>query len=114
LIHIVVGMKQVLTATLFTMLFAVTASAQLAPTITKSFNPSVVSLNGNSDATITVTNPNAFPISNVQFSDTMPAGVDLITQLLRNSAVRAARWRPAVGCSRSTLAPRPSPAPRVF
>jgi uncharacterized repeat protein (TIGR01451 family) len=75
-------MKRLLVATLFTMLFTASAAAQaLAPTITKNFNPSTVFLNGNSDATITVTNPNAFPISNVQFSDTMPAGVDLITQL---------------------------------
>jgi len=75
-------MKQLLVATLFTMLSAMNASAQaLAPTITKNFNPSTVVINNNSDATITVTNPNAFPISNVQFSDTMPAGVDLITQV---------------------------------
>jgi uncharacterized repeat protein (TIGR01451 family) len=75
-------MKRLLIAALFTMLFAVNASAQaLAPTITKDFNPSMVLINNNSDATITVTNPNGFSISNVQFNDTMPAGVDLITQV---------------------------------
>src|SRR5688572_31967645 len=75
-------MKRLPIATLFTLLLAVNASAQaLAPTITKSFNPSTVVINTNSDATITVTNPNGFSISNVQFSDTMPAGVDLITQI---------------------------------
>ena len=75
-------MKRLLIATLFTMFFAVNAAAQaLAPTISKSFNPSTVVINNNSDATITVTNPNSFPISNVQFSDTMPPGVDLITQV---------------------------------
>ncbi len=75
-------MKRLLVATLFTMLLALNASAQaLAPTITKSFDPAIVMLNDNSDATITVTNPNAFPITNVQFSDTMPAGVNLITQI---------------------------------
>jgi len=78
----VIRMKRLLIATLFTMLSVANASAQaLAPTITKSFNPSIVQLNGNSDATITVTNPNGFSINNVQFSDTMPAGVDLITQV---------------------------------
>src|SRR5688572_19900374 len=51
-----------------------------SPTITKSFNPATVAVNGTSIATITVTNPNAFPLTNVQFSDTMPAGIDLITQ----------------------------------
>jgi uncharacterized repeat protein (TIGR01451 family) len=62
--------------------FAGTAFAQAAsPVITKSFNPAVVALNGNSIGTITVTNPNAsLPLTNVQFSDTMPAGIDLITQ----------------------------------
>jgi uncharacterized repeat protein (TIGR01451 family) len=72
-------MKRLLIAALFTMSFADTQPA-LAPTITKNFN-STVALNGNSDATITVTNPNTFPISNVQFSDTMPAGINLITQI---------------------------------
>src|SRR5436305_3322096 len=61
--------------------FAATAFAQAASSvITKSFSPAVVALNGSSIGTITVTNPNAVPLTNVQFSDTMPAGIDLITQ----------------------------------
>jgi len=62
--------------------FAATAFAQTASAvITKSFSPAVVALNGNSIGTITVTNPNAsLPLTNVQFSDVMPAGIDLITQ----------------------------------
>jgi uncharacterized repeat protein (TIGR01451 family) len=65
--------------------FAGTAFAQAAPAImTKSFNPAVVALSSNpggtSIGTITVTNPNAVPLTNVQFSDVMPAGIDLITQ----------------------------------
>src|SRR5438067_7200867 len=72
----------ILTAVLMSASFAGSAFAQAAsPVITKSFNPAVVALNGNSIATITVTNPNAaLPLTNVQFSDTMPAGIDLITQ----------------------------------
>jgi uncharacterized repeat protein (TIGR01451 family) len=59
-----------------------TAFAQAASAvITKSFDPAVVALDGTSIATITVTNPNAaVPLTNVRFSDTMPAGIDLITQ----------------------------------
>ena len=53
----------------------------LALTITKSFSPSVVTLNDTSTGTITVTNPNAVSVSNVQFSDTMPAGIQLVTEL---------------------------------
>ena len=72
----------ILTAVLISASFAGTAFAQAAsPVITKTFNPALVALNGNSIATITVTNPNAaLPLTNVQFSDTMPAGIDLITQ----------------------------------
>lgn len=75
-------MKRFLVAAFLATSFAAQAFAQaLAPSILKNFNPSTVEVNNNSEATITVTNPNAFPISNVQFSDTMPAGVALITQV---------------------------------
>ncbi|HXH38744.1 MAG TPA: hypothetical protein VNN08_08970 [Thermoanaerobaculia bacterium] len=70
-----------ITALLISASFAGTVFAQAASAvITKSFSPAVVALNGNSIGTITVTNPNAVPLTNVQFSDTMPAGIDLITQ----------------------------------
>lgn len=66
---------------LMTACFAGTALAQAASAvITKSFSPPVVALNGSSIGTITVTNPNATALTNVHFSDTMPAGIDLITQ----------------------------------
>jgi uncharacterized repeat protein (TIGR01451 family) len=69
------------TVVLLSACFASNALAQAAsPVITKSFSPAVVVLNGNSIGTITVTNPNAVPLTNVQFSDIMPAGIDLITQ----------------------------------
>src|SRR5882762_1709419 len=71
----------IVTAVLIATSFAGTAFAQAASAvITKSFNPALVALNGNSIGTITVTNPNAVPLTNVQFSDVMPAGIDLITQ----------------------------------
>jgi len=71
----------ILTAVLISASFAGTAFAQAASAvITKSFSPAVVALNGTSIGTITVTNPNAVPLTNVQFNDTMPAGIGLITQ----------------------------------
>jgi len=72
----------IVAALLVSVSFAGTALAQAAAAvITKSFNPPVVALNGSSIATITVTNPNAaLPLTNVQFSDIMPAGIDLLTQ----------------------------------
>jgi uncharacterized repeat protein (TIGR01451 family) len=70
------------TAVLLSVSLGGTLLAQAAPpVITKSFAPPVVALGGGSVATITVTNPNAaLPLTNVQFSDTMPAGINLITQ----------------------------------
>src|SRR5256885_12561565 len=72
----------IVTAVLISPSSAGSAFAQAASAvITKSFNPPVVALNATSIATITVTNPNAaLPLTNVQFNDTMPAGIDLITQ----------------------------------
>jgi uncharacterized repeat protein (TIGR01451 family) len=72
----------IITAVLTGAFLTGTAFAQaLPPVITKSFTPATVALNGNSIGTITITNPNAaLPLTNVQFSDTMPAGIDLITQ----------------------------------
>lgn len=69
-------------AALLSAAFTGAVFAQAAPAvITKSFDPAVVQLNGTSIATITVTNPNvALPLTTVSFSDTMPAGIDLITQ----------------------------------
>jgi uncharacterized repeat protein (TIGR01451 family) len=71
----------IFTAVLISAFSAGAAFAQAASAvITKSFSPAIVALNGSSIGTITVTNPNAVPLTNVQFSDTMPAGIDLITQ----------------------------------
>jgi uncharacterized repeat protein (TIGR01451 family) len=69
-------------AVLLTACLTGTAFAQAASAvITKSFEPAVVALDGTSIGTITVTNPNAaVPLTNVRFSDTMPAGIDLVTQ----------------------------------
>lgn len=72
----------IVTAVLISASFTGAAFAQAASAvISKSFSPAVIPLNDNSIATITVTNPNpVLPLTNVQFSDTMPAGIDLITQ----------------------------------
>jgi hypothetical protein len=49
-------------------------------TIAMSFNPNTVVVGGTSLLTITVTNPNAMPLTNVTFSNTVPSGVSLITE----------------------------------
>ena len=52
--------------------------AQSAPiTITKSFNPANVAVGGTATTTmtVTITNPNAFQVTGINFSDTYPAGL---------------------------------------
>src|ERR1041384_3774418 len=51
--------------------------AQLPLTMSKSFNPSTVPMGGTSTTTmtVTITNPNAFSVSGIAFSDTYPAGL---------------------------------------
>jgi uncharacterized protein (TIGR03437 family) len=58
----------------------VNVTTTLAPTLAMSFNPTTVEFGGTSTMTITVTNPNASDLHNVAFSDTMPAGLSLVTQ----------------------------------
>jgi len=52
--------------------------AQALPlTMTKAFNPSSVPVGGTGTTTmtVTITNPNAFTVSGISFSDTYPAGI---------------------------------------
>jgi uncharacterized repeat protein (TIGR01451 family) len=67
-------------AALLTASFPGAALAQIPATISKSFSPSTIEVGGLSIMTVTVTNPNATPLTNVAFSDTMPAGLTLVTQ----------------------------------
>lgn len=55
-------------------LFAVVS---LPLTISKSFNPSTVAVGGTGTTTmtVTITNPNAFSVNGIAFSDTYPAGL---------------------------------------
>jgi uncharacterized protein (TIGR03437 family) len=56
------------------------ASAQVPATISASFAPSTVVVGNTSILTITVSNPNVTALTNVAFSDTLPAGLSLITE----------------------------------
>jgi hypothetical protein len=62
---------------------AIDASAQVVPpAMIASFNPSSVGLGPTNPTilTITLTNSNAVPLTNVTFSNTAPAGLTLVTQ----------------------------------
>ena len=58
------------------------AGVLLPVTMVASFNPSTVPLGPTNPTilTITLTNPNATPVTNVQFGNTVPAGLTLVTQ----------------------------------
>ncbi|MGH7484982.1 MAG: hypothetical protein ACREMY_05145 [bacterium] len=65
-------------ATVFLVLGAMPLFAQSAAiAITKSFTPSVVTVGGTATTamTVTITNPNAFQVTGINFSDTYPAGL---------------------------------------
>jgi uncharacterized repeat protein (TIGR01451 family) len=54
----------------------VCCSAQpLPPTLTKAFGAAVINVGGTTTLNFTVANPNTSPLTNVQFSDTLPAGL---------------------------------------
>ena len=67
---------------LLTILVVVASAPQLLAqglplTMSKSFNPSTVTVGGTGTTTmtVTITNPNAFSVSGIGFSDTYPAGL---------------------------------------
>ena len=62
-------------------------------TITASFSPSTVEVGGDSIFTITITNPNTVPLTHVQFSNVVPAGITLITQTGGTARDRNRNWR---------------------
>ncbi len=49
------------------------------PTLTKSFSPSTVAVNGTSTLTFTLANPNSTSLTGVAFNDTLPAGLTVAT-----------------------------------
>ena len=68
-------------ATLFTASFTSEALAQAPATISASFNPSTIAVGATSNLTVTVTNPNVTPLTDITFSNTLPAGLVLVTQV---------------------------------
>lgn len=55
-----------------------TAVVCVAPTITKSFTPASIQAGAQSLLTIVINNPNTFTLTNVSFTDSLPAGVTIV------------------------------------
>ncbi|WP_321343467.1 autotransporter outer membrane beta-barrel domain-containing protein [Breoghania sp.] len=76
-----IGVKRILTA-LVLMLGAMVATANTAtaqPTFSASFSPATVAENAQSTLTFTITNASGTPVTNMTFSNTLPAGLTLAT-----------------------------------
>jgi len=58
---------------------ALTVTAPVAPTITETFAPTSVSTNTKSTLTISLSNPNAYPLTQVNVADSLPSGLTLAT-----------------------------------
>jgi uncharacterized repeat protein (TIGR01451 family) len=56
-----------------------TVTAPVAPNITETFAPTSVSTNAKSTLTISLSNPNAYPLTQVNLSDALPSGLTLAT-----------------------------------
>jgi serine protease len=54
-------------------------TAPVAPTITETFAPTSVSTNTKSTLTISLSNSNAYPLTQISLADTLPSGVTLAT-----------------------------------
>ena len=58
-----------------------TLNPVIAPVASAAFNPTTIIVGGTSRLTITVTNPNAVALTNVQFTDTLPSGIAYVSFL---------------------------------
>jgi serine protease len=58
---------------------ALTVTAPVAPNITETFAPTSVSTNSKSTLTISLSNPNAYPLTQVNLADALPSGLTLAT-----------------------------------
>jgi uncharacterized repeat protein (TIGR01451 family)/fimbrial isopeptide formation D2 family protein len=95
-----------------------TASANLSvvapPSITKSFNPTSIPLNGSSTLSFTITNPNTFSaLSGVAFTDSLPAGVVVaatpnITGSCGSGTITATAGSGSISLSGGTLTASPA------
>jgi hypothetical protein len=72
----------------------------LGPTITKSFQTNPIALNAASQLTFSIANPNNVPLTGVQFTDALPAGLEVAAvPLASTSACGSPTFNPTAGAT---------------
>ncbi|HKR66532.1 MAG TPA: hypothetical protein VJZ00_22585, partial [Thermoanaerobaculia bacterium] len=83
--------------------FTVCATAQ-QPTIAKSFSPKPIAVNGVSTLTFTLTNPNSTQLTGANFTDALPAGVQVAAiPAASTTCTGGPTWAPAAGATTLTF-----------
>ncbi|TMH65637.1 MAG: DUF11 domain-containing protein, partial [Betaproteobacteria bacterium] len=68
------------------------------PTLTKSFAPNPIAVNGTSTLTFTLSNPNTAQLTGAKFTDTLPAGMQVAaTPSASTTCTGSPTWAPAAG-----------------
>lgn len=74
------------------------------PTITKSFSPDPIAINGTSTLTFTLTNPNLVGLTGVTFSDALPTGLEVASSPSASTTCGGSpTWSPSAGDSTLTF-----------
>ena len=82
---------------------ALTVTAPVAPTITETFAPTSVSTNTKSTLTISLTNPNAYPLTQVNVADSLPSGLTLATSPAAATTCNGSVTAGAAGLASGTI-----------
>jgi uncharacterized repeat protein (TIGR01451 family) len=79
-------------------------STPVGPTLTKSFTPPTIPVNGTSVLTFTLTNTNSAALTGARFTDALPAGVQVAaTPNASTTCTGSPTWAPAAGATNLTF-----------
>jgi uncharacterized repeat protein (TIGR01451 family) len=79
-------------------------SAAVQPTISKTFVPNPIAVNGASTLTFTLTNTNAAPLTGATFTDSLPSGIQVAaTPAASTTCTGGPTWAPAAAATNLTF-----------